>query len=194
MPLKVAWGGKLRIFLDTSTWSIRQCDGETGIQSHSFSETTASTKPGGVDASDSKSPMLPRTAASTKSEGVDASDSMSPILPRTAASTKSEGVEATVSILSLLCLRPTQDSSHPRDPGNFLAAYPSTNPSFIERKHGSLNIFLPKETPDNWLSSQRQRRAHACLPFIFFTCNAPSKKNHTTLNKTTQNKKDGGVG
>ena len=151
MPLKVAWGGKLRIFLDTSTWSVRQCDDETGIQSHSFSETTASTKPGGVDASDSKSPMLPRTAASTKSEGV----------------------EATVSILSLLCLRPTQDSSHPRDPGNFLAAYPSTNPSFIERKHGSLNIFLPKETPDNWLSSQRQRCAHACLPFIFFTCNAP---------------------
>ena len=133
MPLKGAWVGKLRIFLDTPSWSIAQCDNETQMQSLSFPKTKASTKPGGVDASDSKSPMLFRTAASSKPGGVDASDSMSPILPRTAASTKSEGVDATVAILSLLCLRPTQDATHLRDPGNnFLQAYPSisyTRPS-----------------------------------------------------------------
>ena len=145
MPLNVAWGGVLRISLDTPTWSISQCDDETRIQSHSFSETTASTKPGGVDASDSKSPMLPRTAASTKYGDVDASDFMSPILPRTAASTKSEGVDAAVSILSLLCLLPTQDATHLRDPSNFLQAYPSTNPSFFEIKHVSLNIFSQRK-------------------------------------------------
>ena len=38
MPLKVAWGGKLRVFLDTPKWSIPQCDDETGLQSHSFSK------------------------------------------------------------------------------------------------------------------------------------------------------------
>ena len=193
MPLKVAWGGKLRIFLDTQTWSIPQCDDETGIHPHSFSETTASTKLGGVDASDSKSPMPPRTAASTKSEGVDASDYMSPILPRTAASTKSEGVDATVSILSLLCLRPTQEATHLRDPGNLPEAYPSTHPSFIERKHGSLNIFLPKDKPDNWSSSQRKRFAHACLPFVFLLAmpHGTKAQPQTKQNKTKQ---VGGVG
>ena len=173
MPLRVAWGGNLRIFLVTPTWSIAQCDDETRMQSHSFSETTASPKPGSVDASDSKSPMLLRTAASTKYRGVDASDTMSPILPQTAASTKSEGVDTIVSILSLLCLPPTQDATHLRDPGNFLQAYPSTNRSFFERKHVSLNMFPPKVTPDNSKSSDRRRCAHSCLPYIFLPCKAP---------------------
>lgn len=89
-----------------------------------------------------------RTAASTKSGGIDASDSMpSLILPRTAASTQPEGLDATVSILPLACLHLIQDATHLRNPSSFFQAHPNTTPSFFYEMRVSLKIVLPKETP-----------------------------------------------